>query len=47
LERVVRPGVFILAALIWGLLVLGETLVCSEPVDQADGTPAVSEKADE
>ncbi|MGM0559287.1 MAG: hypothetical protein ACQEVA_23085 [Myxococcota bacterium] len=29
MERVIRPGVFILAAVIWGLLFVGETLLCT------------------
>lgn len=32
MERVVRPGVFVLAALVWGLLFVGEALLCSSDI---------------
>jgi hypothetical protein len=42
-ERVIRPGVFILAAVIWGLLFVGEALLCSE--GDAEETQQVEQTA--
>lgn len=47
MERVVRPGVFVLAALIWGLLFVGETLLCKSDLADADRDASESVTAPE